>query len=55
MTVPEFAIRLAFGEMGKEVLLSSTRVSPEKLTDSGYRFRHSTLESALSHLLGRTN
>ena len=55
MTVPEFTIRLAFGEMGKEVLLSSTRVSPEKLTDSGYRFRHSTLESALSHLLGRTN
>lgn len=53
MTIPALAIQLAFGQMGKEVLLSGTRVFPEKLTESGYRFRHPMLESALSHLLGK--
>jgi NAD dependent epimerase/dehydratase family enzyme len=39
--------------MGKEVLLASTRVKPEKIMASGYRFRHPDLEGALQHLLGR--
>ncbi len=53
-TVPSTAIKMFFGEMGKETVLSSTRVIPEKLLASGYRFRHPDLESALSHLLGIT-
>lgn len=52
-SIPETVIRLVFGEMGKEVLLSSTRVHPEKLVDSGYSFRHPDLEGAVRHLLGR--
>jgi uncharacterized protein (TIGR01777 family) len=52
-TFPAWLIKLAFGEMGKEVLLSSTRVQPEKIMASGYRFRHPDLEGALRHLLGR--
>ncbi len=52
-TVPESAINALYGEMGKEVPLSSTRVSPVKLTDTGYRFRHPDLEDALRHLLGK--
>jgi len=52
-TVPAWLIKLVFGEMGKEVLLSSTRVQPEKLIESGYRFRHPKLEGVLRHLLGR--
>jgi uncharacterized protein (TIGR01777 family) len=52
-TIPAWLIKLVFGEMGKEVLLSSTRVKPEKLMAAGYRFRHPELEGALRHLLGR--
>jgi hypothetical protein len=52
-TVPAAAINLAFGEMGREVLLSSTRVSPKKLIETGYRFRNPDLQGALSHLLGK--
>ncbi len=52
-TVPEAAIRRIFGEMGKEILLSSTRVHPEKLIDNRYSFRHPDLEGAVRHLLGR--
>ena len=52
-TVPEAAIMLAFGEMGREVPLSSTRVDAGKLLASGYRFRHPDLEGALRYLLGR--
>ncbi|MCF8069286.1 MAG: TIGR01777 family oxidoreductase [Desulfobacterales bacterium] len=52
MHIPEKAIKLFFGEMGKEVLLSSTRVYPEKLIETGYKFRYPDLYSALSHVLG---
>lgn len=48
------AVVLAFwGEMGKETLLASARVMPEKLIKSGYRFVHPRLEMALGHVLGR--
>jgi NAD dependent epimerase/dehydratase family enzyme len=52
--VPAFAIRLLFGEMGDAALLASARVKPERLQASGYRFRHSDLETALRDLLDRT-
>jgi len=52
-SIPAAAINLAFGEMGREVLLSSTRVVPQKLIESGYRFRNPGLSGALSHLLGK--
>lgn len=52
-TIPEALINLVFKDMGREVLLSSTRAMPEKLINSGYRFRYSELEHALKHLLGR--
>jgi uncharacterized protein (TIGR01777 family) len=50
--MPAFAARLALGEMADELLLSSTRVVPEKLQQSGYRFRCPMLELALRHVLG---
>ena len=52
-TIPAWLIKLILGEMGKEVLLSSTRVKPEKIVASGYHFRHPDLEGALRHLLGK--
>jgi uncharacterized protein (TIGR01777 family) len=51
--MPAFAVRLAFGEMGKELLLASTRIEPAQLLSAGYQFRFPELEGALRHLLGR--
>ena len=53
-TVPKFAIETVFGEMGRETILSSTRVKPSVLSETGYSFRHPDLEGALRHLLGKT-
>ncbi len=50
--VPEGAIDLVWGARGREVLLSSTRVVPEKLVASGFRFRHADLSDALGAALG---
>lgn len=52
-SAPAFALRLAFGEMADAALLASTRVRPERLLATGYRFRFPALEGALRHLLGR--
>ena len=51
--VPKVAIDLAFGEMGRETVLASQRVTPRKLLDAGFKFEHATLESALRFELGR--
>lgn len=51
---PAPALRLLFGEMADTALLASQRVSPSRLLDSGYSFRHPRLEPALRHVLGRS-
>lgn len=53
LPVPKFAIRTLFGEMGKTLLLSSTRVVPKKLQQSGFHFVHQTPESAMRFELNR--
>jgi len=50
--VPEKCINAVFGQMGRETILSDTRVVPEKLLNAGYAFRHRDLGAALSHVLG---
>jgi uncharacterized protein (TIGR01777 family) len=50
--VPAFALRLVFGEMADGTLLSSARVRPRRLLESGYSFRHPRLEDALRFELG---
>ena len=52
--VPATAIELFMGEMGREVLLASTRAIPDRLLQAGYEFRHSTLDKLLEHVLGKT-
>ena len=50
--VPEFALRLAFGEeAAEEMLLASARVQPGKLGSSGYKFRFPALRAALESLI----
>ena len=48
--VPEFALRLLFGEMA-EVLLASQRVAPSAAEAAGFRFRLPQLGPALAGLL----
>jgi uncharacterized protein (TIGR01777 family) len=51
LPVPAFALKLGFGEMA-QALLDSQRVSPRKLIDAGFEFRHDTLDHALRQLMG---
>ncbi len=51
LPVPSFVLRLAFGEMVDELLLSGSRVVPEVLEETGFRFAYPELEGALRHLL----
>ena len=41
---PAFGLKLAFGQMADELLLSSTRVVPSKLMKAGFEFRHPRLD-----------
>jgi uncharacterized protein (TIGR01777 family) len=49
--VPSFAIRALFGEMGQELLLSSTRAVPSRLRDAGFGFAYPEIRPALEHVL----
>lgn len=49
--LPAFAARLAFGEMADALILSSTRVRPQRLLEANYQFKFPELEPALRHLL----
>ena len=51
LRVPAFVLRLQFGE-GAKVLMEGQRVLPERLLKSGFVFRFSTIEEALSDLIG---
>ena len=51
LPLPAFAIRLLFGQMGVELLLSSTRAVPRKLIAAGYTFRYPELQATLDNLL----
>jgi len=53
LPIPASVIKLGLGQMGREILLSSTRVMPEVLMKSGYCFRNSELDMALQHMLGK--
>ena len=50
--VPELAVDLLFGEMGRATLLASQRVHPRRLAGAGFEFAHPTLEQALRAELG---
>ncbi len=54
LSMPAFAVRLIFGEMGDALLLSSQRVEPRRLLASGFTFQFPDFEDSLRRLLGRT-
>lgn len=51
ITVPGFALRMAFGSDGAAMLQGGQRVLPERLLASGFKFGFETVEPALRHLL----
>ena len=53
LPVPEFGIKLIFGEMGEKLLLEGARVVPEKLQEAGFEFEHPNLEEALRKALDK--
>ncbi|HEY7867149.1 MAG TPA: TIGR01777 family oxidoreductase [Psychromonas sp.] len=50
--LPELLVKLLFAQMGKELLLSSTRVYPKKLLDAGFVFKYDKLEESFLQQLG---
>lgn len=51
--LPAFVARLVLGEMAKDLLLSSIRVTPNRLQQADFKFQHPELESALRAVLNR--
>lgn len=51
LAVPEFAIRTLLRDAGQEMLLSSQKVTPQRLIDDGFDFRFETVEDALDDLI----
>ncbi|MBT3941178.1 MAG: TIGR01777 family protein [Chloroflexi bacterium] len=51
--MPGLIAKLVFGEMGRELILTDQNVTPTRLQESGYKFVHPELESALQAALGR--
>jgi len=49
--LPKVAARLAFGEMGDELLLVSQRAQPARLDAIGFPFTYPTIDAALRHEL----
>jgi hypothetical protein len=54
LPLPAFTARLMLGEMADALLLTSTRVVPQRLQQSGFDFRHPTIDDAFEALLRQT-
>ncbi|HEX9743996.1 MAG TPA: TIGR01777 family oxidoreductase [bacterium] len=52
-TVPAFAVKAMFGEMGEALILGGNRVVPDVLSRSGFAFEHPDLKDALETALGK--
>jgi len=49
--LPAFAVKLALGEMGEQLLLGSQKVEASKLISSGYPFRYRELRASLESVM----
>jgi uncharacterized protein len=55
LSLPVFMVKLIFGELGEELLLSSARVKPKKLEENDFQWNYPYLEGALKHLLDKSS
>ncbi|MBV9183479.1 MAG: DUF1731 domain-containing protein, partial [Acidobacteria bacterium] len=51
LPIPAWLAQIALGQFAQEGLLASARVLPEKLIESGFRFKYPELTLALNDLL----
>jgi hypothetical protein len=51
LRIPAFIARILFGQMADEMLLSSTRVTPKILLQSGYKFSDQSLDAVLHNCI----
>jgi uncharacterized protein (TIGR01777 family) len=51
LPIPSILVKLIFGSMAKEVLLSGNHVESKKLSDLGFTFSYPTIDSALNNLM----
>lgn len=49
--MPEFAVKILFGQMGEALLLNGQKVLPKRLLDLGYQFAFQGLESSLKNII----
>ncbi|WP_299873926.1 TIGR01777 family oxidoreductase [uncultured Cocleimonas sp.] len=49
--MPSFVVKLLFGQMGEELLLSGQKVIPEKICQAGYKFKYNNLADALANIV----
>jgi uncharacterized protein (TIGR01777 family) len=49
--IPEVVIKTIFGEMARETILADQNAIPRALLDSGYKFKYSQLQDAISDLI----
>jgi uncharacterized protein len=49
--LPSWLLKAVFGEMAKETILSSQRVKPNRLLETGYLFRYPDLNTALDFVM----
>jgi uncharacterized protein (TIGR01777 family) len=52
LRAPESLLRLALGEMARELFLGGVRAEPRRLAELGFVFRYETLDAALADILG---
>lgn len=55
LPIPASLLKIVYGQMASEIILSGCHVSAQKLIESGFQFRHPSLELALKKLLGKDN
>ena len=51
MSMPEIVIKLMFGQMGEELLLSNQNIKPKRLVEKGFKFNDESMDSALRRYL----
>ncbi len=52
MRTPAIILKMVYGQMAEELLISGQKVVPARALDSGYKFLFPTLEGALADVLG---
>jgi NAD dependent epimerase/dehydratase family enzyme len=51
LKLPDFMVKLLFGEMGEALLLKGQRVIPHNLMKAGYKFKFPNLEGAFKDMI----